>query len=201
MADPIDFWFSVGSTYTYLTVMRLAEIERVGGIPFRWRPFSVRAIMKEMNNIPFGNKPIKAAYMWRDIERRAEMYGVPIKVPAPYPLTEFDLANRVAIVGVSEGWCSDYVRATYCRWFQLGQEAGSEPNVSDSLREIKQEPERVLGLANSGAINERYEAATDEARKLQIFGAPTFVVRGERFWGDDRLEDAVSWYKRGRLSS
>ena len=201
MADPIDFWFSVGSTYTYLTVMRLAEIERVGGIPFRWRPFSVRAIMKEMNNIPFGNKPIKAAYMWRDIERRAEMYGVPIKVPAPYPLTEFDLANRVAIVGVGEGWCSDYVRATYCRWFQLGQEAGSEPNISDSLREIKQEPERVLGLANSGAMNERYEAATDEARKLQIFGVPTFVVRGERFWGDDRLEDAVSWHKHGRLSS
>lgn len=201
MADPIDFWFSVGSTYTYLTVMRLAQIERVSEIPFRWRPFSVRAIMKEMNNIPFGNKPIKAAYMWRDIERRAEMYGVPIKVPAPYPLTEFDLANRVAIVGVGEGWCSDYVRATYCRWFQLGQEAGSEPNVSDSLREIKQEPERVLGLANSGAINERYEAATDEARKLQIFGAPTFVVRGERFWGDDRLEDAVSWHKHGRLSS
>jgi 2-hydroxychromene-2-carboxylate isomerase len=201
MADPIDFWFSVGSTYTYLTVMRLAQIERVSEIPFRWRPFSVRAIMKEMNNIPFGNKPIKAAYMWRDIERRAEMYGVPIKVPAPYPLTEFDLANRVAIVGVGEGWCSDYVRATYCRWFQLGQEAGSEPNISDSLREIKQEPERVLGLANSGAMNERYEAATDEARKLQIFGVPTFVVRGERFWGDDRLEDAVSWHKHGRLSS
>ncbi|MGP0082952.1 MAG: 2-hydroxychromene-2-carboxylate isomerase [Steroidobacteraceae bacterium] len=201
MADPIDFWFSVGSTYTYLTVMRLAQIERVSEIPFRWRPFSVRAIMKEMNNIPFGNKPIKAAYMWRDIERRAEMYGVPIKVPAPYPLTEFDLANRVAIVGVGEGWCSDYVRATYCRWFQLGQEAGSEPNISDSLREIKQEPERVLGLANSSAMNERYEAATDEARKLQIFGVPTFVVRGERFWGDDRLEDAVSWHKHGRLSS
>jgi len=201
MADPVDFWFSVGSTYTYLTVMRLAQIERVSGIPFRWRPFSVRAIMKEMNNIPFGNKPIKAAYMWRDIERRAEMYGVPIKVPAPYPLTEFDLANRVAIVGVGEGWCSDYVRATYRRWFQLGQEAGSEPNISDSLREIKQEPGRVLGLANSGAINERYEAATDEARKLQIFGAPTFVIRGERFWGDDRLEDAVSWHKHGRLLS
>jgi len=201
MADPIDLWFSVGSTYTYLTVMRLAEVERVSGIPFRWRPFSVRAIMKEMNNIPFGNKPIKAAYMWRDIERRAEMYGVPIKVPAPYPLTEFDLANRVAIVGAGEGWCSDYARATYRRWFQLGQEAGSEPNISDSLREIKQEPGRVLGLANSGAINERYEAATDEARKLQIFGAPTFVIRGERFWGDDRLEDAVSWHKHGRLLS
>ena len=201
MADPIDFWFSVGSTYTYLTVMRLAEIERVSGIPFRWRPFSVRAIMKEMNNIPFGNKPIKAAYMWRDIERRADKYGFPIKVPAPYPLTEYDLANRVAIVGVGEGWCSDYVKATYRRWFQRGQEAGSEPNISDSLREIKQEPQRVLGLANSGAINERYEAATDEARKLQIFGVPTFVVRGERFWGDDRMEDAVSWHKHGRLSS
>jgi 2-hydroxychromene-2-carboxylate isomerase len=58
----------------------------------------------------------------------------------------------------------------------------------------------VLELAKSTGINERYEAATDEARKLQIFGAPTFVVRGERFWGDDRLEDAVSWHKHGRIS-
>ena len=80
MAEPVDFWFSVGSTYTYLTVMRIAEIERGSGVSFRWRPFNVRAIMREMNNIPFGNKPIKAAYMWRDIERRAEMYGVPINV-------------------------------------------------------------------------------------------------------------------------
>ena len=195
----IDFWFTVGSTYTYLTVMRLPDVERQTGISFRWRPFSARAIMLEMNNVPFATKPIKAAYMWRDIERRAAMYGVPARLPAPYPLSEFDTANRVAILGVLEGWCPDYVRATYRRWFQDGQEAGTEPNLSASLQEIGQSPARVLDVAADEEVTQAYEQATDEARRLRIFGSPTFAVDGELFWGDDRLEDAVNWRRHGRL--
>ena len=80
---PIDFWFSIGSTYSYLTIARLAEVERATGIPFRWRPFSVRAIMIEMDNIPFAKKPLKAAYMWRDLERRASMHGLVANFPVP----------------------------------------------------------------------------------------------------------------------
>jgi 2-hydroxychromene-2-carboxylate isomerase len=188
----IDFWFSVGSTYTYLTVMRLAGVERETGISFNWRPFNVRAIMIEMNNIPFANKPVKARYMWHDIERRAKKYGIAAAVPAPYPLEHFDRANRVAIVGRHEGWCRDYVVATYRRWFQDGQPAGGDPNLTDSLIEIGQRPERVIALADSAETELAYGHATDEARSLGIFGAPTFVVGSELFWGDDRLEDAIS---------
>ena len=75
---PIDFWVSIGSTYSYLSVMRLADVERETGVSFDWRPFSVRAIMIEMDNIPFAKKPVKARYMWRDIERRAGKFGQPI---------------------------------------------------------------------------------------------------------------------------
>jgi 2-hydroxychromene-2-carboxylate isomerase len=139
----IDFWFSIGSTYTYLSVMRLAEVEQTSGIAFRWQPFSVRQIMIEMDNIPFRTKPVKAAYMWRDIKRRAEMHGLPARVPAPYPLAQWDVANRVAVLGAAEGWIADYARATYRRWFQDGLEPGSEPNLSDSLHEIGQDPSRV----------------------------------------------------------
>jgi 2-hydroxychromene-2-carboxylate isomerase len=155
--------------------------------------------MREMNNVPFATKPIKLAYMWRDVERRASRYGLAIKVPAPYPLKEFDRANRVGIVGQTEGWCADYVRATYHRWFVLGEEAGSEPNLSASLTEIGQDPARVIPLAGSEAIERAYEAATEEARLLKIFGAPTFVTRGELFWGDDRLDDAIAWHTHGGL--
>jgi 2-hydroxychromene-2-carboxylate isomerase len=195
---PIDFWFSVGSLYTFLAVMRMDRFEDTSDIEFRWRPFSVRALMIEMDNIPAG-KPVKMAYAWRDVQRRAEKYGVPFRAPPPYPLKNFDLANRIAIVGAREGWCADYVRATYRRWFVDGDEAGSEPNVSGSLREIGQEAPRVLSLAQSGEIGRAYAAATDEARALGIFGAPTFVARGELFWGDDRLEDAVKWQQEGSL--
>jgi 2-hydroxychromene-2-carboxylate isomerase len=201
MADAaIDFWFSIGSTYTYLTVMRIDDVAKREDIEFRWHPFSVRVVMTEQNNIPFRGKPIKTAYMWRDIERRAAMYGFPARVPAPYGLTEFDLVNKIAVLAIQEGWCRDYVKESYRRWFQKGEEAGLSPYLQDTLRYIGQDPERVLTAANSQAIEQAYSRATDQARGLNVFGSPSFVVAGEVFWGDDRLEDAVQWAKRGTLA-
>jgi 2-hydroxychromene-2-carboxylate isomerase len=191
----IDFWVSIGSTYSYLAVMRLKAVEQETGVQFRWRPFSVRAIMIEQKNIPFVGKPVKLAYMWRDIERRARGRGLEPRLPAPYPLHEFDLANRVAILGETEGWCADYVRAAYRHWFHASHEPGSEPGLSDALREIGQSPARVIDLAAREAIAERYRQATEEAKALGVFGSPTFIADGEVFWGDDRLEDAIRWRK------
>jgi 2-hydroxychromene-2-carboxylate isomerase len=86
-----------------------------------------------------------------------------------YPLKNFDLASRVAVLGEMEGWCPKYVRASYRRWFVEGKEVGA------------------------------YDDNTHEARQLNIFGSPTFVVRGELFWGDDRLDDAIAWHTNGTL--
>jgi len=197
--DPIDFWFTMGSTYSYLSVMRIGELEQSTGIRFRWRPFHLLVLLQEMKHVPFADKPAKCAYMWRDIERRAAMYGLPVSLPAPYPAKQSILANLVATVGMRQGWGPDFVRAAYRRWLQLGQETGSEPNVSESLREIGQEPRSVLALADAADTTSALMAETDIAKRLGIFGSPTFVVGGELFWGDDRLEDAVSWYRHGRV--
>jgi 2-hydroxychromene-2-carboxylate isomerase len=192
----LNFWFSIGSTYTYLTVMRIQIVAAAAGVAVTWRPFSVRALMIEQNNIPFRDKPIKTAYMWRDIERRAEMYGFPARVPAPYPLAHFDLANQVAIVAAGEGWCEPYVVEAYRRWFQGGQPPGAPEVLPETLRALGQDPDRVTGLATSPAGVERYQAAIDDARRLQLFGSPSFSVGDEIFWGDDRLDDALAWARR-----
>jgi 2-hydroxychromene-2-carboxylate isomerase len=189
----IDFWFSIGSTYSYLSVMRLPALAARTGVSFRWRPFNVRAIMREMENIPFANKPVKAAYMWRDLARRAAMHGLWPRLPAPYPLSELELANRVAIIGINEGWGELYSRAAYEGWFERGEPAGSEPNLSASISAAGQDPAAVRALANSAGGEQMLAEATAEARALGIFGSPTFVVGGELFWGDDRLEDALAW--------
>ena len=196
-ADHIDFWFTMGSTYAYLSVMRLGEVEQASGIRFNWRPFHLLIILQEMKHVPFADKPAKAAYMWRDIERRAAMYGIPASLPAPYPAKQSIVANLVATVGMRQGWGIDFVRAAYRRWFQLGQETGSEPNVSESLRDIGQEPQSVLALANTADTKNALMAETEVARHLGIFGSPTFAIGRELFWGDDRLQDAISWYKHG----
>lgn len=196
---PIDFWFTMGSTYSFLTVMRLASIERLTNISFRWRPFHLLTILQEIKHVPFADKPKKAAYMWRDIQRRADMYGIGMRVPAPYPVKQSIVANQVAILGLQEGWGVDFIRAAYRHWLQLGQETGDEPNLSESLNEIGQDPGRVLKLVGDGAADKLLAEETDRARALGIFGSPTFSVGGELFWGDDRLEDAVSWYRHGRV--
>jgi 2-hydroxychromene-2-carboxylate isomerase len=198
-ADHIDFWFTMGSTYSYLSVMRLREVEQASGIRFKWRPFHLLIILQEMKHVPFADKPAKAAYMWRDIERRATMYGIPAALPAPYPAKQSIVANLVATVGMRQGWGTDFVRAAYRRWFQLGQETGTEPNVSESLRDIGQEPQSVLALANAADTKNALMAETDVARGLGIFGSPTFAISRELFWGDDRLEDAINWYKHGSV--
>ena len=193
----INFYFSIGSTYTYLSVTRILDVEKKHNIKFNWLPFSVRAIMKEMNNIPFPkDKKNKVDYMWRDIERRAERYGFFAKTPVPYPLNEFDLANKLAILGLKEGWGIDYVRLTYKRWFQEGKEPATEPNISEICKELKLDKEQIISKANAQEIEKKYLVNTDNARKDKVFGSPSFVINGEIFWGDDRMEDAITWSKK-----
>jgi len=191
----IDFWFSIGSTYTYLSVNRIAEVAKKESLSINWKPFSVRKIMMDMDNIPFTppSKKVKSDYMWRDIERRAKFYGFEAIVPAPYPLKEFDLANQIAILGMNEGWGVDYVTITYKRWFQQGKEPATEPNLSEILNELNLNKDEVNKNANSENIKNQYLQNTENAYKQGVFGSPTFIYNGEVFWGDDRLEDCIKW--------
>lgn len=189
----LDFWYSIGSTYSYLTVMRISDLAAARGVAVSWRPYNVREIMLEQNNIPFANKPNKTAYMWRDIERRAARFGLPARIPAPYPLVHLPLANQVAVIAARDGWCEAYSRETYRRWFQEGEPAGSEPNLSASIAAAGQDPAPVLQEASGEAGIALLAAETDVARKLGIFGSPSFMAGSELFWGDDRLEEALDW--------
>jgi 2-hydroxychromene-2-carboxylate isomerase len=187
----IDFWFNTGSTYTYLSAMRLPELARQSGVQVRWRAFHLRTLLAERNYFPFPPGSPKTAYMWRDIARRAKKHGLAPRLPAPYPLPDTLIANLVALVGMREGWGVPYVQASYRRWFECGEPSGAEPNLSASLAEVGQDAGRVARLAKSDEMQRALTAETDAARDAGLFGSPTFSVGGELFWGDDRLEDAI----------
>ena len=191
----IEFWYSIGSTYTYLSTQRLTEIANKKNIEFEWCPFSVRSRMIEMENVPFmaEKKRDKIDYMWRDVQRRANFYGFDAKVPAPYPLKEFDLANKVAIFGKDQGWIKEYTILTYKKWFLEHLEPGSEPNLSSTLKEIGLDPDKIINLAQEDEIELKYLKNTEMAKNKGIFGSPSFIVENEVFWGDDRCEDAIKW--------
>ena len=193
MAD-VDFFFSIGSTYTYLSVTRILDVEKKHQIKFNWKPFSVREIMKEMNNIPFPKDKInKVNYMWRDIERRAEGYGFSAKTPVPYPLSEFDLANQIAILGLEKEWGVNFVIYTYKKWFQERKEPAIEPSISEVCKELGLIKNDIINDAQTEIVKNKYRQNTNLAREYKIFGSPSFVVNNELFWGDDRMEDAIKW--------
>ena len=193
MAD-VDFFFSIGSTYTYLSVTRILDVGKKHQIKFNWKPFSVREIMKEMNNIPFPKDKInKVNYMWRDIERRAEGYGFFAKTPVPYPLSEFDLANQIAILGLEKEWGVNFVIHTYKKWFQERKEPAIEPSISEVCKELGLHKEDIINEAQTDFVKNKYKQNTNLAREYKIFGSPSFVVNNELFWGDDRMEDAIKW--------
>jgi 2-hydroxychromene-2-carboxylate isomerase len=193
MTEPITIWLSIGSTYSYLTALRINAIKQEKGLNLLVKPISIRAIMKSMDNIPFPpSKKTKVDYMWRDIERRAEWYGLPKpKLPAPYPLQAFDQANKVGIVLNQKGKYLEYFEETYRIWFVSGIEAGSEENLRLVFNSMQLNYEDIMHQAGDGIIQKIYEENTEEAKQLGVFGAPSFSVGNEIFWGDDRLEDAI----------
>ena len=193
MQKHLDFFLFLGSSYTYLAVNRAEALAAEAGLSLRWRPFSVRSIMIEQNNRPFVGKPVKLAYMWRDLERRAGRHGIPFKSIPPYPNDADELANRVATVAATEGWCPAFARAAYRTWFLENKDPGKIEQTSLILEQLGQNPNEVLARADSSEIRDKYAAETEVARDLGIFGSPTFVYNSEIFWGDDRLEDAIDW--------
>ena len=197
MSATIDFFFMFGSTYSYLTILRIEDAAAKEGITLNWRPFNVREIMVEMDNIPFRTKPVKAQYMWRDIERRAGRYGLPFAAAPDYPIDGAELVNRVGVLAAEQGWCPEFAKAAYQAWFLENVPLGDPGRLSKIISAVNKDPDEVLTLANSDRIHAKLDEETDAARKLGIFGAPTFVVDQEIFWGDDRLEDAMAWRKAG----
>jgi 2-hydroxychromene-2-carboxylate isomerase len=125
-------------------------------------------------------------YFWHDVERRAPRHKIPFAGRAPYPADPHLLALRVGIIAAQDGWCADYSRTTFHERF-IGQSA---PVVADhverTLASLGKSPAQIIARAKSAD-------ATDDARKLGIFGAPTFAIRSEIYWGDDRLADALSF--------
>jgi len=193
MTKSLDFFLFLGSTYTYLAVNRAERLAAREGICLRWRPFSARTLMIEQNNRPFVGKPVKLAYMWRDLERRAERHGIPFVSVPNYPNDADELANRVATIAALEGWCPQFARAAYAAWFLENKDPGAIASLHGILHQLDRDPADVIARADSAEIRAKYASETEVARSLGIFGSPTFAYGPEIFWGDDRLEDAIAW--------
>jgi 2-hydroxychromene-2-carboxylate isomerase len=192
----LQFWFEFGSTYTYLSAARIEDAAAAAGVHLSWEPFLLGPIFAEQgwDDSPFNLYPAKGRYMWRDVERRCAGYRIPFVRPSRFPRSGL-LAARVACLARarSEGWLPKFVRAVLRANFAEDREIGEVAELRSILDSLGEPGARLVEEAQAPENKVRLREQTRWAAKLGIFGAPSFVVGGELFWGDDRLEDALAW--------
>jgi len=198
VAVTLDFWFEFASTYSYPAAMRIAPLAEASGVIVRWRPFLLGPIFKAQgwDNSPFNLYPVKGRYMWRDLARICDALAIPFTQPPMFPQNTL-LAARVAMTALAQDWGEEFCRAVYACEFGEGRDVGEPATIAAVLTQLGQDAAAVLRLAQSDAVKGALRTQTEEAQRLGIFGAPSFVTAdGELFWGNDRLETALAWARR-----
>ncbi len=191
----IEFWYEFGSTYSYPAAMRIERLAGEAGVPLLWRPFLLGPILKEqgLNDSPFNIFAAKGRYMWRDLARVCEAEGLPLRLP-PVRFPQNGLkAARLALVGEARGWLPDFTRGVFLANFAEQKDIASEETLAAILSGLGVDAEAALAEAGTQAVKDRLRAQTEEASRRGIFGAPSFLIGDELFWGNDRLEAALAW--------
>ncbi|WP_338549392.1 2-hydroxychromene-2-carboxylate isomerase [Roseovarius phycicola] len=199
MTNPkLDFWFEFASTYSYLSVMRLPELAAQAGVEVAWRPFLLGPIFKSQgwDTSPFIVYPAKGRYMLRDMERLAQRQGLRFRHPGPFPQNGL-LAARVAQLALETTRGIAFCQNVYLMQFDEGQNI-AEPEVIAACLEATKLPTDLIDQAQETTNKHRLRETTEEAMRRGVFGAPSFTVGDELFWGDDRLEAAVEWVTQAR---
>jgi len=197
-APKIEFWYEFASTYSYLAAMRIEATAADAGVAVEWRPFLLGPIFHAQgwDNSPFNIYPTKGRYMVRDMERLAAERGLRFALPKPFPQNSL-LAARLALVGAEEGWIAPFTRSVFTAEFANGAQIADRSVLASLLDGLRLDSQRLLSRTEQPEIKDRLKRQTANAQELGIFGAPSFVCGGELFWGDDRLEQALIWAKRG----
>lgn len=194
----VEFWYEFGSTYSYPAAMRIERLAGEADVPLLWRPFLLGPILKEqgLNDSPFNIFAAKGRYMWRDLTRICAAEGLPlIRPPIRFPQNGLKAA-RLALVGEAQGWTPDFTRAVFLANFAEQKDIASEETLATILSGLGVDADAALAEARTLPVKDRLRAQTEEASRRGIFGAPSFLIGDELFWGNDRLEAALAWAKR-----
>lgn len=193
MPGKLTFWFELASTYTYLSAMRIDALAEAAGVEVEWRPVPLGPIFgaQGWTTSPFNIYPAKGAYMWRDMERLCAARGLPFRKPDPFPQNSIRAA-RVALAALETPQGHDFVRALYVAQFAKGHDISAPETITAALKTAGL-PTGMASAADDPVYKDALKTLSAETMERGLFGAPSFTVGDELFWGDDRLPDALDW--------
>lgn len=188
----VEFFYDAVSPYSYLAYGRLGRICEERGAEMVLRPMLLGAVHNAVGIQAPIEIPAKGRYQLLDIRRWADHYGTPLDFPDPFPFRSLK-TMRAAIFADGLGALGAFTREAFALYWAEGgapkglQEADEDEPLAEVARRAGLDPSEVLRGASAPETKEALKAATAGALQRGVFGAPTFFVDGEMFWGNDRL--------------
>ncbi len=198
----LECWFDFGSNYSYLALMRIGPLAAARAVDVVFKPFALGPVFKSFGweSSPFVLQEKKGAYTWRDMARQSAKYGLPWKQPSSFPRRAL-LPLRLAIAAADQAWLPAFCTAIMQANFVEDRDIDHVDTVAAVLGALDVAPGPWLAIAQSASAKMALRQQTDEAVRRGVFGAPTFFVGDEMFWGNDRLDDALAYAATARCTS
>ena len=201
MSLAIDYFFSPQSPWTYLGHERLAAIARDAGATINVLPVDLGRVFPVSGGLPLAKRaPQRQAYRLVELKRFSEHLGRPLNLhPRYFPVASDDAAKLIIAVDADDGSeaAMTIAGADHARRLGRGEEHRRSGGAAVDARGAAACPARRLDDSQSQAVHERYEQDSQRAIDSGVFGAPTYVVDGEMFWGQDRLDFVERRLARG----
>jgi 2-hydroxychromene-2-carboxylate isomerase len=187
MPATLEFFFDFSSTYSYLAATQVEALAERTGSRLAWRPFLLGAVFKATGNSPPISVAAKGAWMLEDLRAWAREYRLPpFVMPPTFPIPSVK-ANRLALVALEQGRGPALVHALYRAIFQEGREVGEADVLGQVAAAAGLDPAAALARIEQQEVKDALRRNTEEAVERGAFGAPTFFVGRDMFWGNDRL--------------
>jgi 2-hydroxychromene-2-carboxylate isomerase len=192
MALHIDYYVSLNSPWTHLGAARIEAMAMAHGATLRIYPVDFGSIFAQSGGLPLPKRsPQRQAYRLQELPRWRDFLGIPIKVqPAFFPCNELPAAGCVIALRetVGDGPAIRLAHRVLKALWQEDKNPGDPAVLAGLIRDVGQDPDRVMALGTDPQWTERRRTDTEAALSRGVFGAPSYVIGDEIFWGQDRLD-------------
>lgn len=193
----IEFWFDFASPYSYLALMRIEDAAARRGVTVDWKPFLLGPVFQALGyqTSPVLENAAKARYLFSDMARQAQKYGLGWCRPSEFPRNSV-LPARVAVLAQGESWLPEFCRRVMLRNFVEDRDIGTPEAVAEVLVSLQLPGAELIAAARGDDNRQRLRRQVEEAGRRGLFGAPSLLIGNELFWGNDRLDDALEFAAR-----
>lgn len=196
MSKQVEFYFDFGSPYTYLAFHELPKIAKKHQAEIVWRPMLLGGVFQATGNHSPAEVPLKGKHLDVDLQRWAKQFGVGYTANPHFPINTLALMRgAVGLQMRDEAQFQRYLSAVFSAMFEKPRNMNQPEEIAAVLQQAELDPVAFLAMIGDQAVKDKLKAVTAEAVERGVFGAPTFFVGAEMFWGQDRLhfvEQALS---------